>query len=47
MWVLILRDRNRIQYNSFKEKIEIEDIITTIHAPNNDRLFWESPEMLS
>lgn len=47
MWVLILRDRTRIQYNSFKEKLEIEDIITIINALNNGRLSWKSHEMLS
>lgn len=49
MRVLILRDRKNIKYNSFKEKVEIEEMITIIlpNEQNNVRLLWKHYEMLS
>lgn len=48
MRVLILRDRKKLQCNSFKETVEIEERITIIliEAENNVRLLWENREML-
>lgn len=48
MRVLILRDRKKLQCNSFKEAVEIKDRITIIliEAENNVRLLWENHEML-
>lgn len=48
MRVLTLRNRKKIQYNSFKEKVKMEDIITItfINAQNNVRMLWESYKML-